>query len=164
LENGVCKYPALEGRFPMVINKILTQVSGFEFSFNPGNKYLQRVPFDKILINGSPVEREKIYTLTVRDYIFEGFDGYDELPNCENIDKTNDIATMFSVAIKFFELVKSLKEDSFVSSINDFEPGSFGFDQICESVFGYMRKVIVFNNNRSEVLIDTPSRIHKIDC
>jgi hypothetical protein len=135
-------------------------VSNLEFSFNPLNKFLHRVPFEKILLNKTPLEREQIYTITVRDYLYEGFDGYDELPKCENIDKCNDIATMLSVCLKFFELVKSLNEEAFVS--NNLEPGSFGFDQNCEEIFNYMKKVVVFRNGRPEVVIDSLPRIFRI--
>jgi hypothetical protein len=133
-----------------------------DFAFNPTHKFLHRVPFDLIRINGQPIEREQFYTITVRDYIYEGFDGYDELPKCENIDKCNDISTMIIVTLKFFELVKTLDESSFTQGINELEPGSFGFDQGCKDIFNYMRKVVVFKNGRAEIIIDTPERIHKI--
>jgi hypothetical protein len=115
------------------------------------------------LIGGKTIEREAIYSLTVRDYLYEGFDGYDELPKCENIDKCTDIATMLSVALKFFELVKSLTEEAFSAGLNELEPGSYGFDHNCEEIFSYMRKVVIFNNGHPEISIESVSRIHKIE-
>ncbi len=98
--------------------------------------------------------------MTTREFMAEGFDGYEEFPKCENIDGCNDIATMFSICLKFFELVNSLNENEFKSGINKFEPGSFGFDTNCENIFYYIKKVVVFNNGQPEVVIESDSRIN----
>jgi len=69
LENGVSKYPALEGRFP--------QVSGITFAFDPARPPGSRC-FD-ICIQGQPVEPDREYTLVTRDYMIRGKDGYTSL-------------------------------------------------------------------------------------
>ena len=53
LENGVCQYPRLEGRFP--------QVSGLSFGFNPRQPAGQRVT-GPVEVNGSPLELERVST------------------------------------------------------------------------------------------------------
>lgn len=69
LENGVSKYPALEGRFP--------QVSGIHFTFDP------KLPPGKrcsdVSVGGRPIELEKEYTLVTRAYMVQGKDGFTSL-------------------------------------------------------------------------------------
>jgi 5'-nucleotidase len=69
LENSVCLYPALEGRFP--------QVSGIKFKFNPKRPAGQRVL--SVSINDAPVDPTKHYRLVTRGYMARGKDGYDSL-------------------------------------------------------------------------------------
>jgi hypothetical protein len=100
--------------------------------------------------------------MTTREFMAEGFDGYEEFPKCINIDGCSDIVTMFTICLKFFELVNTLKKDEFNSGINKFEPGSFGFDTNCENIFNYMKKVVVYQNGKPEVVINLGSRINII--
>ena len=99
--------------------------------------------------------------MTVRDYIHQGYDGYDELTKCEIIDKCDEIATMFIVCLKYFELVKSLDKSKFENGINEFEDGSFGFDKDCNKIFEYMKQTVRFINGSPEVVIKSSSRILK---
>lgn len=52
LENGVSRYPRLDGRFP--------QVSGIRFQFDPYKKSGERVDADNVMINGRPLEYDKV--------------------------------------------------------------------------------------------------------
>lgn len=69
LENSVCLFPALEGRFP--------QVSNIEFAYNPKLPPGSRVIWTKI--HGEPLDHDKSYTLATRGYMGRGKDGYDSL-------------------------------------------------------------------------------------
>ena len=69
LENGVSKYPALEGRFP--------QVSGIKFSFDPAAPPNQRC--GDVLIGGTTVDLERKYTVATRDYMVSGHDGFSSM-------------------------------------------------------------------------------------
>lgn len=69
LENSVCLFPALEGRFP--------QVSNIEFAYNPKLPPGSRVIWTKI--HGEPLEHDKSYTMATRGYMGRGKDGYDSL-------------------------------------------------------------------------------------
>ncbi|KAK5133564.1 hypothetical protein LTR08_007603 [Meristemomyces frigidus] len=69
LENGVSKYPALEGRFP--------QVSGISFVFDPAKAGGHRC--SEVQIGGQPVEMEREYTLVTREYMVRGKDGFTSL-------------------------------------------------------------------------------------
>ncbi|KXL48326.1 hypothetical protein M433DRAFT_156197 [Acidomyces richmondensis BFW] len=69
LENGVSKYPALEGRFP--------QVSGITFAFDPARPPGGRC-FD-ICIQGQPIDPDHEYTLVTREYMARGKDGFTSL-------------------------------------------------------------------------------------
>jgi hypothetical protein len=83
--------------------------------------------------------------------MYEGGDGYEELPKCENIDNCNDIANMMQVCLRFFELVNTLKNDDF--SKNPFLTENFGFDIGCENIFEYMKQTVIFKNDRKEIKI-----------
>jgi len=54
LENGVSKYPTLEGRFP--------QVSGIAFGFDPAKLPGQRIDPRHVKVQGSYVELDKVVT------------------------------------------------------------------------------------------------------
>jgi 5'-nucleotidase len=69
LENSVCLYPALEGRFP--------QVSGIKFKFNPKQPPGKRIV--SVSIKDEPLDPEKKYRLVTRGYMARGKDGYDSL-------------------------------------------------------------------------------------
>lgn len=67
LENAVSKYPTTAGRF--------VQVSGVEFAFQPEAD--PRVQADSILIDGDPLDYDRVYTVATKAYIANGKDGYD---------------------------------------------------------------------------------------
>ncbi|USW49293.1 Putative 5'-Nucleotidase/apyrase, metallo-dependent phosphatase, 5'-Nucleotidase domain superfamily [Septoria linicola] len=69
LENAVGKYPALEGRFP--------QVSNIEFTFDPAKPEGSRC--FSISIGEAPVDLEKEYTVSTREYMSRGKDGFTSL-------------------------------------------------------------------------------------
>ena len=69
LENSVCLFPALEGRFP--------QVSNIHFAYNPKLTPGSRVKWIKI--HGEPLDHDKSYTMATRGYMGRGKDGYDSL-------------------------------------------------------------------------------------
>lgn len=77
LENGVSKYPALDGRFP--------QVSGISFTFDPNRPPLQRILLESVKVDESPIDLKKKYRLAIPKYIAAGKDGYDVLINCPKI-------------------------------------------------------------------------------
>lgn len=66
LENGVSKFPALDGRFP--------QVSGIRFAFDPALPAGSRC--SDVQIRGKPVDLDREYTLVTRDFMSAGKDGY----------------------------------------------------------------------------------------
>ncbi|GAM89922.1 hypothetical protein ANO11243_079620 [Dothideomycetidae sp. 11243] len=67
LENGVSKYPALEGRFP--------QVSNIEFKFDPKESPGRRI--QTVKIGGAPLDRKREYRLVTRAYTVSGGDGFE---------------------------------------------------------------------------------------
>lgn len=62
LENGVCMYPALEGRFP--------QVSNIQYEFDPSKEPGSRIT--KVKLGGEDIDLEKKYTLATRGYMGRG--------------------------------------------------------------------------------------------
>ncbi|KAI5925195.1 flagellar associated protein [Camillea tinctor] len=69
LENGLCLYPALEGRFP--------QVSNIRFEFDASKPTGSRIV--SVAIGGEPIDLERKYVLVTRGYMARGKDGYDSL-------------------------------------------------------------------------------------
>lgn len=66
LEHSVEYYPASFGGF--------LNVSGMTFSYDPSKPAKQRV--EEILINGTPIDEEKTYTMALGDFHASGGDGY----------------------------------------------------------------------------------------
>ena len=79
LEHSVSAYPDTFGGF--------LQVSGIQFTFNPGNHVDNRV--SEIFINGVPLIDDKIYTLATEDFLLSGGDGYTILKKLSIIGKYN---------------------------------------------------------------------------
>lgn len=71
LENGVSQLGGRSGRFP--------QISGMAMRYNPkldaGNRVVD------VLINGHPLDPEKLYTVATTGYMLSGGDGYTMLAN-----------------------------------------------------------------------------------
>ena len=68
LENGVCMYPKLEGRFPCV--------SGIRFAFDPDLAAGSRVIPGSVSVQGEALELDKRYNLATKAYLAQGRDGY----------------------------------------------------------------------------------------
>ncbi|XP_060807227.1 snake venom 5'-nucleotidase isoform X1 [Amyelois transitella] len=75
LENAVSKYPSLEGRFP--------QVAGISFAFDPSKPPGQRVAAEVVKIGDEYLQLEQKYRLAVKQYLFNGNDGFTMLPKCK---------------------------------------------------------------------------------
>lgn len=68
LEEGISKYPALDGRFP--------QVSYIKFEFDADKPPYSRINHDSVLINGEPIEKDRKYSIVSTHFITSGKDGY----------------------------------------------------------------------------------------
>ncbi|ENN80067.1 hypothetical protein YQE_03543, partial [Dendroctonus ponderosae] len=75
LENAVCMYPKLEGRFP--------QVAGLSFAFNPNKPPGTRVELQFVRIGDEYLNVEQNYCLATKSYMHNGCDGYVMLRNTE---------------------------------------------------------------------------------
>lgn len=75
LENGVSKYPALEGRFP--------QVAGISFAFDPKKPPGERVDPAFVRIGDEYLNLQQIYRLATKSYMHSGCDGYVMLKNAQ---------------------------------------------------------------------------------
>ncbi|XP_043920348.1 trifunctional nucleotide phosphoesterase protein YfkN-like [Protopterus annectens] len=74
LENGVSRYPELDGRFP--------QVAGIEFGFDPDAQPGHRVAVNSVQVQGQDLIKCKLYHLAVKEYIAKGKDGYTVFQSC----------------------------------------------------------------------------------
>lgn len=71
LENGVCMYPKLEGRF--------LQVGGLSFAFDPSKPPLQRVDARFVRVGDQYLELNAKYRMVTKAYMLAGKDGFDVL-------------------------------------------------------------------------------------
>jgi 5'-nucleotidase len=62
LQNGVSKYPALDGRFP--------QVSNINFTFDPSRDSRDRIV--EVLVNGKPLDLTHEYSMATRQFMVKG--------------------------------------------------------------------------------------------
>mmetsp|Transcript_31617 Transcript_31617/g.57502 ORF Transcript_31617/g.57502 Transcript_31617/m.57502 type:complete len:1768 (+) Transcript_31617:51-5354(+) len=74
LENSVCQYPRLEGRF--------AQVSGVTFTFDASKPGGSRIVEGSVKLAGEPLVLDKSYKLCTKDYLRQGKDGYDVFRDC----------------------------------------------------------------------------------
>lgn len=75
LENGVCMYPKLEGRFP--------QVAGISFGFDPRKPTGSRVDADLVRIGDEYLNLQQHYNLATKNYMATGCDGYTMLKDAQ---------------------------------------------------------------------------------
>lgn len=80
MENGVSKYPELEGRFP--------QVAGVKFAFDPNAPPGQRVDPLLVRIGDEYLVMDQNYKLATKNYLHSGCDGYSMLAHCEELVPT----------------------------------------------------------------------------
>ncbi|KAJ6669886.1 hypothetical protein lerEdw1_000435 [Lerista edwardsae] len=98
LENGVYRYPALDGRFP--------QVAGMEFGFDPDAEPGQRILRDSVKIQGQYLEKDRIYRLAIKEYLANGKDGYIMFRNCPRLFDTETAQILSTVVVNHFESIK----------------------------------------------------------
>lgn len=91
LENGVSKYPVLEGRFP--------QVAGIRFAFDPNESPGKRVDPLLVRIGDEYLVLDQYYKLSTKSYLHMGCDGYSMLPNAEVI-VSEEICPELSLSIQ----------------------------------------------------------------
>jgi 5'-nucleotidase/UDP-sugar diphosphatase len=75
LENGFSMIETLRGRFP--------HIAGMKVTYDPEAPVAKRVK--SVLINGQPLENNRIYKLATSDFLSSGGDGYSVLEKCPKI-------------------------------------------------------------------------------
>uniref|UniRef100_A0A2K6G2M8 Ecto-5'-nucleotidase n=1 Tax=Propithecus coquereli TaxID=379532 RepID=A0A2K6G2M8_PROCO len=98
LENGVYKYPALDGRFP--------QVAGIEFGFDPDAEPGHRIIRGTVKVQGQYLRKKKVYLLSIKEYIANGKDGYIMLKSCPRLFDTETAQVLSTVVMNHFESIK----------------------------------------------------------
>ncbi|XP_076110870.1 mannosylglucosyl-3-phosphoglycerate phosphatase-like isoform X1 [Mytilus galloprovincialis] len=101
LENGVSKYPALEGRFP--------QVAGINYGFDPTKPPGERVDPELVQIQDQYIHMNKKYLLCTKEYIADGKDGYEVFKNCPVAIDSEKLMTLSTAVRNHFESVQILQ-------------------------------------------------------
>ena len=116
LENGVSQYPKHEGRFP--------QVSGVVFTFDPTQPAGQRIITDSVLVDGAPLEEDRLYKLCTKGYIgHHGKDGYDVFRPCKRLVPEDEGPILFSMIRDYFEACYRQREEVDASQGTTSPPG-----------------------------------------
>ncbi|KAJ2916879.1 hypothetical protein MD484_g3589, partial [Candolleomyces efflorescens] len=114
LEGGLSKWPAQEGRFPVISGMKVTWDSRKE----PGQRVtgvwmIRELEDDNEAVQLEPVKREKDgpkYKLVTREYMADGHDGY--LPLKDSPRLIDEECTRFNAGSQFVKRIVRLKEDS----------------------------------------------------
>ncbi|XP_061464580.1 trifunctional nucleotide phosphoesterase protein YfkN-like [Rhineura floridana] len=101
LENGVYRYPALDGRFP--------QVAGMEFGFDPNAEPGHRILRDSVKIQGQYLKKNHVYQLAIKEYLANGKDGYVMFQNCSRVFDTETAQTLSTAVINHFDSIKIVR-------------------------------------------------------
>jgi len=100
LENGVCMYPRLEGRFP--------QVSGVRFMFNPEAEPNHRVVQGSVFVGDEALDLGKEYKVATKAYLRHGKDGYTVFPKARLIADEEDCPVIPTVIRNQFKALRVL--------------------------------------------------------
>ncbi|KAL5272062.1 hypothetical protein ACHWQZ_G000314 [Mnemiopsis leidyi] len=102
LENGVCKYPELEGRFP--------QLSGVSFEFDPEKEPGHRVVRETVHVLAQPLDIDRKYKVAVKEYISRGKDGYTVFLECPRLGGEDDGPILDTLILNHFEEVQRQRD------------------------------------------------------
>ncbi|CAD7078007.1 unnamed protein product [Hermetia illucens] len=92
LENSVCNFPKLEGRFP--------QVSGMTFAFDPSKPAGQRVDSRLVQIADEWLNLDQIYKVCIKNYMYLGCDGYTMFKDASRVVMDDDSCPELGLAIQ----------------------------------------------------------------
>ena len=101
LENGVAKYPALEGRFP--------QISGVTFKFSASQPGGKRIDRQSVFVQGVPLAYDRTYRLCTKSYLAEGKDGYDVFKKCSILVDDENCPRLHTIIQNHFSMVRVLQ-------------------------------------------------------
>ena len=76
--NGEQILAVLESSCSLKMSKSFLQVSGLSFTFDSSAKPGSRVQKGSVKIKGKPLDRKRVYTVSLTDYIYQGGDSYNE--------------------------------------------------------------------------------------
>ena len=68
----------LESSCAFKMSKSFLQVSGIRFRFDSSEKPFSRVIENSVRINGKPLDKNRLYSVSLTDYIYQGGDSYNE--------------------------------------------------------------------------------------
>jgi 5'-nucleotidase len=105
LENGISSYPKLEGKFPIV--------SGIKFTYDSKLPVGNRIKKSDIFIKGEPLDYERVYITTTKNFISQGKDGYTDFIGCEYITDEHSGFVLQDIIEKMFnDVLDASKEDT----------------------------------------------------
>ncbi len=130
------KFPALEGRFPIVSN--------IKFTFDPECPAFNRIESKNVFISGQSILLDRDYTISTREFLFQGYDGYENFPSFINLD-TTDLETVPDILLKYFDIVRDLQPEYLN---NDDLSFNFGFETINKNFFKFLKSTVLFKDQR----------------
>uniref|UniRef100_A0A061QQ45 5'-nucleotidase n=1 Tax=Tetraselmis sp. GSL018 TaxID=582737 RepID=A0A061QQ45_9CHLO len=109
LENGVSKWPALEGRF--------LQVSGVRFDFDPSQPPGSRIDPDTVFIQGKPIGMDRKYRLGTKAYMAQGKDGFDCLMGLKELVRADEGTLLPTTVREHFRHLTTLMHPEYLERV-----------------------------------------------
>lgn len=133
-------------------------MSGIDFTFDPAKEKYKRVDQEKIFINGEKINMERTYSVSLREYIHQGYDGYDNLIECPYITDHDDTIMLIEIMHQFFKLVSKLPKKMKRREEAQKEI-YFGHDENLK-IIDYINEITVEIEGELSLNVDLQSRIH----
>ncbi len=125
---------------------------------DPSKEKYKRVDQDRIFINREKINMERTYSVSLREYILEGYDGYDILIGSPYITDHDDTIMLIDIMNQFFKLVSKFPEK--VRNKEEMQKEIyFGHDQDAK-IIDYINEMTVEIQGELSLNIDLPPRIH----
>lgn len=101
LENSVCKWPAMEGRF--------LQMSRINFKFDPSKPENHRIEAKDVFVNKKPLVIDQHYTIATTEYVASGKDGFEPILKGNLLIDGENGPELMSVIKEYFKLPSNEK-------------------------------------------------------
>eukprot|EP00038_Savillea_parva_P032006 m.92815 g.92815 ORF g.92815 m.92815 type:complete len:978 (+) comp9975_c0_seq2:72-3005(+) len=103
LENGVSKWPALEGRFP--------QVAGIRFLFDSAKPPGQRIVQSTVEVGGAPLDPTRMYNVAAKSFVGKsGKDGYSVFLKGKLLVDEEDLPPVPTIVVNRFNVLRMINE------------------------------------------------------
>lgn len=122
---------------------------------------MKRIDPNTILANGEKLDLQRTYSISVREYIHQGFDGFEALVDCRYIANHDDKIMLIDLSMEFFKLFDKISKKEFAKIDKEAlkKEIHFGYDKDL-NVIDYIHEISIEENGELNLKVDSPPRIH----